>query len=337
MRRKHHFIIGMGRSGTNLMLTILDTSKNVFCVPEVPLLMHFSESKSRKREFSRKDIEEVKDIISFVNYRKIFVIDFSELESKITSIDDYVNFAQESLLGFRMNQEKKSQVDCIIDKNPIYTFYVKEILRLIPSAKFIVMIRDPRAYIASSLEKPDLPDKKRTLFFHASVWREYALQIEMLRNKYPQQCLLVRYEDLVAETETIMKKICSHLGIPFSEEMKEHFVRTSVIDKQDFLISDSEKERLEKKYGQLEKPVNSERLESWKNTLDEKQLVQINFVLRKEAKSFGYTFPPLKPEIGLFLNPEFIIQKILVKGYFILARIFYHLPMKLREKIRKQV
>ncbi len=337
MKRKHHFIIGMGRSGTNLMLTILDTSKNVFCVPEVPLLMHFAESKSQKKAFDGTDIEEVKKITSFVKYKKIFDNDFSSLESEISTFDDYVSFAQESLLTFKMNREMKSAVDCIIDKNPIYTFYVKDILRLIPSAKFIVMIRDPRAYIASSLENPDLPDKKHSLFFHAAVWRAYALEMEKLRSYFPGQCLLIRYEDLISETEPTMKKICSHFGIPFTEEMKEHFLQSSIRGKQKQQFSDSEREHIEKKYGQLEKPVNSERMESWKNSLDEKQLKQINFILRKEASMFGYPFPPLKPEIGLFLNPEFIFNKILVKGYFVFAKVFYHLPINLREIIRKQV
>ena len=51
----------------------------------------------------------------------------------------------------------------------------------------------------------------------------------------PARCLMIRYEDLVTETETVLKKVTSWLGLEMEDDMLRHsemmtMVRTSSME-----------------------------------------------------------------------------------------------------------
>ena len=96
--------------------------------------------------------------------------------------------------------------------------------QLIPDAKFIVHLRDPRAVVNSSeFAEPD-PKKHPTVMSFARHLRKYATFAKLLAQHPALQGRLIvsRYEDSVRDPEGEMRKFCNFLGVDFDDKMLEH-------------------------------------------------------------------------------------------------------------------
>ena len=86
-----------------------------------------------------------------------------------------------------------------------------------PGVKFIHMVRDPRDRYEASLDL--WPTGKGRAGGATARWR-YSLRLaERNRTKYPDGYLLVRYEDLVTNTEEVLREVCGFVGEDFHPEM----------------------------------------------------------------------------------------------------------------------
>lgn len=102
-----------------------------------------------------------------------------------------------------------------VEKTPSNVPYAEELFRLFPDAKLIHLLRDPRAVFASRrrllLDRYGAYTKAHRL---VREWNHSARQIERLRN-YRDNCLVIRYEDLVRDSRGVMERICRFAGIDF--------------------------------------------------------------------------------------------------------------------------
>ena len=113
-----------------------------------------------------------------------------------------------------LEQEKTG---VFIEDNTWNILYAKELLELCPSGRLIHMVRNPRDVIASLRTQRWTPDTVRELV----VWYSEVMgRWNMVRNSLQESHYLeVRLEDLVGNTETIVKKICDFIPLPFHEKL----------------------------------------------------------------------------------------------------------------------
>ncbi|MFX0201952.1 MAG: sulfotransferase, partial [Candidatus Hodarchaeota archaeon] len=214
------FIVGCGRSGTTVLRQFLSCSDDVF---EIPFeTAYFSDYYHRYGDISNsKNLRRLSvDLTLRFNYKRskvdmnVFLKSLSNL-SKLTYEDYFELFANYSA---KMNNKNNPPV--IIEKTPRHAYYVKEIIDAFPKTKIIGIIRDPLATISSLMQTRAkrlnfLPISRRAKLL-ASVWdwtRYYQALRNLERDLTPSHLTIVKYEDLILNTDKVVNTLNEFLGI----------------------------------------------------------------------------------------------------------------------------
>lgn len=107
--------------------------------------------------------------------------------------------------------------------------YADLLLRVYPQARFLCLYRHPMDVIASGIEAcpwglsgygfdPYIAASPgNSVLALARYWLEHTSEILAVEERFAGQCLRVRYEDLVADPETVMGQVFGFLGVPALE------------------------------------------------------------------------------------------------------------------------
>lgn len=128
------------------------------------------------------------------------------------------------------------------DKTPEHILVVPTLLGWFPGARVIHTFRDPRAIYVSLRQKEReetlsawgrLARRAGPLFeVYASTslalrWRRMARLHRRYAAAYPERYLLQRFEDLLADPEQTVRRLCDFIGIAFDDSMLEQVVHNS--------------------------------------------------------------------------------------------------------------
>ena len=111
----------------------------------------------------------------------------------------------------------------LLDKNPGHTFLIPAFLRIFPETKFLIALRDPRDVILSCFmqAQPLNPVTAANLTLAGSV-QDYADLMSTWRTLaplMPQPYLEIRYEDMVADLESVARKTLDFLGLSWDAKV----------------------------------------------------------------------------------------------------------------------
>ncbi len=152
----------------------------------------------------------------------------------------------DAFMGFQMQHAGKRRWG---NNTPKDVFHAKEILDLFPTAKFVVCVRDVRDFMLSyrhrwQVTTPEHRERLRALYhpvLTALLWKATVQRALQLRASVGEgRVLFMRYEDLVAQPEDAVKRLCAFVDVPYEAGMLE--VRghnSSRRDAQDGIFSDS--------------------------------------------------------------------------------------------------
>jgi hypothetical protein len=109
------------------------------------------------------------------------------------------------------------------DKTPANVLHVKLLADSFPEARFLHIIRDGRDVVPSLMDMHFGPDRfgAATLFWRDRVSRGREGGRRVGTDRYRE----VRYEDLVANPESVLREVCSFLGLTFEPKMLEYHER----------------------------------------------------------------------------------------------------------------
>jgi hypothetical protein len=209
--------VGSGRSGTTLLRTIFDGHPDL----AVAMEPQFMGTVARQRgglELDGFDAAKFLEIITGnSNYRRLD-LDQSEVES---SIDEAApsNAADAVRLVFGVFA-KREEKRLYGDKTPGYVVQIRDLARMFPEARFVHLIRDGRNVALSYLERPWGPSTvgEAALYWRSRVSRGRTAGEALGSGRY----LEARYETLVTDPETEVRRICSFLDLDFAPEMLEY-------------------------------------------------------------------------------------------------------------------
>jgi hypothetical protein len=328
-----NFIAGMGRSGTTLLLSMLNSVEQNLCIPEIPIALYLYHSHKKRTNFNSTDVSKLLSLKSKLNYIRHVTIDEGYFKTQVNECKSYKQFIETSYLTTVDPSKKVDLITNIIDKNPIYTYYPKTLSAIFPKSKFILMVRNPFGYVNSCLESNDPGKRKRRAEFYALAYRNYAHEINNIQKKFKNQSLIVHYENLVSQPEKTLQSICDFLNIDFNFEMLDFYNKTYNIKYREDSMDHSQEERIKFKYGSLSQPVNTNRIESWRKNLTQHEIDVIDSITALDAEKFGYQVNFSKTTYSF----HYFKSKLLVKLYFLVARYFYFLPRWFREIFRIKV
>lgn len=114
------------------------------------------------------------------------------------------------------------------NNTPKDIFHIEEILSLYPDVCVVVCVRDVRDFLLSYKNRwrtttPDNRERFKDLYhpvLTSLVWRATVSRIPTVMAAIGEsRCLLVRYEDLVSDTEAVVRRLCAAIGEEFEQNM----------------------------------------------------------------------------------------------------------------------
>ncbi len=215
------FIVGTERSGSNLLRVILDAHP-ALAVPHPPhILRYFAPLEPRYGDL--KDDENlgrlVRDVLRLLRvhiHPWPVSLDADALVAAAQPRDLYGVFA--AVYDAWLAQAGGARWGC---KSTFMIHHTDRIFSCHPGAKLLWLVRDPRDVAASSRKSVFSP-------FHphltALLWEEQQRLGLALEAALGTAALFrVRYEDLLADPDTVLRDICRFLDEPFDEGMLRFF------------------------------------------------------------------------------------------------------------------
>ncbi len=279
--RRFIFVGGAARSGTTLVQNILDSHPDIAGGPEFLHLVRILELRNALRETARCG----------------WTADYASAETVDREI---VRLIEDLLLPLADRQRCRM----LSEKTPGNTFVFAELMEVFPEARFIHVVRDPRATVASMLRVGRRAREKglRAQPFTRSV-RHAAGHIQRsLRagfragNLAPDRLLEVRYEPLVRDPAREVGRICAFLEIPCAPQMLDpagvaHIGEKPITEGSGNLWYDAESYR---------RNPDPSGLDNWRRELDvlQQAVIAVSFGEFEHADRLGYDLAP-RPLAGL--------------------------------------
>jgi len=210
------FVLGSQRSGTTMLRLMLNRHPRLGVPHESKFMIAFN---SRLAEYI--------DLSSPMNARRLLddiaqhkaVAAGGLIEDRDAILDsDISTFAQmiDVIMSEKARRMGKARWG---DKTPFYITHIDELWSLFPDSKIVHLVRDGRdvvvsqrniEWMSSNIPKLAIDWKWKTTLCH---------KVGSVRG--PDFFLEVRYEDLIVETERVLREICEFLGEDFSPSMLE--------------------------------------------------------------------------------------------------------------------
>jgi protein-tyrosine sulfotransferase len=198
------FVGGAARSGTTLVQNILDSHPDICGAPE---FHHIPDIVSLRKRLHNSIANEWIDLIC----------SYDDVDHRLSSLIENLLLPLADKCGCRFLSEK----------TPNNVLVFAELLDLFPAARFIQVIRDPRAVIASMLQVGRRAKQASwTTPAHThSVVAAIAYIKQCLHRGFasqkiaPDRVVTVAYEKLVSEPESETRRICNFLKVDWCQKM----------------------------------------------------------------------------------------------------------------------
>lgn len=229
------FICGHRRSGTTLLTSLLDFHEEILMYPDDSKFFHlyypFVElnnfSKKQKQELIiKKNFQYLKD--NLLNKIKIDrkLLNFQSIEKDFLKLTkdkkDWHHFLSAMIESFFNNSyQEKKKLKFWAEKTTSSEIYIEEIISKFRKAKFIHIIRDPRAIYASlksgweSHYKKFNDSKSLDLLLQSCIDR-YGYSINLAKNneiRFRNSYKVIKYEDLVKNPKKKLREIKKFLKL----------------------------------------------------------------------------------------------------------------------------
>ena len=212
------FICGVTRSGTTLVRLMLDSHPEL----AIPGETHWVPKLIKAQERHKRTAEDLADLI--VDHKRWgdFHLDATELRQRFAALDPVT--AADAIRAFYMLYAEREGKSRYGDKTPGYVKEMRRIQRVLPEARFVHIIRDGRDVSLSHMRMNWGPE---TYAESARLWRN---RVRKARKMAPsiEHYMEIRFEDLVADTEGVLRRICDFIELDFDPVMLDYHERAEV-------------------------------------------------------------------------------------------------------------
>jgi hypothetical protein len=164
------------------------------------------------------------------------------------------------------------------EKTPGNLFYVDIIRDMYPEARFLHVVRDPRAGVASMQKTDFFPDD---IAFNALSRRKHDRVGRRLLETHvaPDHWMVVRYEDLTTHPETVLCEVCTCIGEKYDPAMLAYHETSSAFMKEEAAATFN---------AAATQPVTAKKIDAWKQTLTDRDVALIESICTTEMRRYGY-------------------------------------------------
>lgn len=293
------FIVGFPRSGTTLVRALLSAHPLIAIAPETHFLNRFA-----------KDVEnlDLKTADRFLEFWSRFSGSdrFVDLGISPDLTRDRIlasaNYHLRNIFAIILREFADAAGKPIWgEKTPGHDRHIVTLLEWFPGARVIYVIRDPRAACASLLHAPwrTNPDSDKPSAAPGRVRRLQLLDedaffwqrsVERYRRDWARdpRVTLVRYEDLAARPESVLRDICAFIGVDYHPQMLDSRSRDDLPPPRAELNDKDHQNWRRAHIERARQTVTTDALAKWKAELSRLEVAVVEANCHRPMQAFGY-------------------------------------------------
>jgi len=205
------FIVGVARSGTTLLRLMLDAHPELAIPPETHFIPKLIKACDEGDPHDR-----VFELLTTHRRWPDYQLDGGELRERLDRIQPLTaGDALRAFYGLYAEGQGKPRWG---DKSPSYVRKMRRVASALPEARFVHLVRDGRDVALSQVEVDFGPDEV------SEAAREWANGIGKARRQARRlrHYMELRYEDLVADPEPALRRVCEFVELPWDESMLDY-------------------------------------------------------------------------------------------------------------------
>lgn len=259
------FVVGMPRSGTTLMRSILNAHPSMALAPETHFINHWMQVHRHTNLADPEDFDRFWGEYTVTNQYRWLGLDPDDTKERIhaAGTPTFRSIFTTLLDGFAETQGKQRSGE----KTPDNYRHLDVLFEWYPTARVIYMIRDPRAVVAS-FKALDRAWTDKPIEEVAARWRRSAERAEQ-KNK-DERVVLVRYSELVNAPSEAVRRICEHVREPFDARMLESRATNPT------------------KAWKADSAITTDSLERWRHELTEEEIAVTEHLSRGPFDRLGF-------------------------------------------------
>lgn len=277
-------VVGVSRSGTTLLRMLLDSHPQLAITPET----HWLKDVMRQLATQPRDIAALKSVIVHEPHWGDMAFSGTELDAILTAHD--ANHPADTIRAiYRTYLNRFAGKTRVGDKTPVHLGRMCAIARLLPEAHFIHLIRDGRDVALSYRNVWFGPGKDPATAAAHWMWR---IRDARQQAQFLPHYLEVRYEDLVADPEKVLRTIGDFIGLPFDPaQLKAHERAGERLRELTDLVHDTHVVSAEQRReirNRTTSPPDKSRAERWRTEMSAEDLRQFESVAGTMLADLGY-------------------------------------------------
>lgn len=244
-------ILGVGRSGSKLVQNILNKNNEVYICPEMNFYSPYKKGIFSEIQNIKKDgnysINLVKKVSKIKGKTSTFIepMDIPLLTDKI----EKGNFSPKIFFSLLVTEKAnmiKPSATILGAKFPFHFSFSGKFKKWYPNTKYIYLFRDPRAVLASELimksktsksskfptsRMPVINRLQINIYVLVQYLAYYTHLKALLKNNKWKDSILIKFENLILDTENTIHGISNFCEIEYTDEMKDIVVYGSSFHK----------------------------------------------------------------------------------------------------------
>jgi hypothetical protein len=285
------FVVGVGRSGTTLLRLMLDAHPDLTIPPETHFLNPLIQASGRLRFNARVA---AKTVVQDERRRwNDFGLEQEDLLVQFQGIKPF-NTA-DAVRGFYELYATKHGKRRWGDKTPDYIRKMRKLQKLLPEARFIHVIRDGRdaglSQNARIKKRGKDPVPAREM---ARRWRKRIVKARVDAEQL-EHYIEVRYEDMITDTEGVLRRVCEHIELDFDPVMLTYYQGAEERLQEMAGALAAKKGRPEREAGEriaahalTSKPPQADRVAVWKSDMTEAENAEFEEAAGYLLDDLGY-------------------------------------------------
>ncbi|KST64262.1 sulfotransferase family protein [Mastigocoleus testarum] len=213
------FLIGCPRSGTTLLQSFLAAHSQVASFPESKFFQRLIYPGSMRTRLGIASKRAKSNLKQFLHD-----IDREEMQNIFPAYTLFIRQYTRSFVRLLDTLTIQEGKNCWLEKTPAHIQRIEYIEKLVPDSKFIHIIRHGQDVVASlydvSHKYPEIWHGAWNMDKCVQRWIN-DLQISS-QYSHKRNHLLISYDSLIENPQTILEKICNFIDIPFEESMLEN-------------------------------------------------------------------------------------------------------------------
>lgn len=301
------FVVGVGRSGTSLLQSMLASHSQLAFPPESQVIRRYIATRRLARAYAKEGMEGVVTVLDRDEHIRRLDLDIGSVLRRDPLLQDSFSDKRvyEALLLAHAAELGKSRIG---DKDPRNIEYLPLIAKHWPDAYIVHIIRDPRDVLAS--KKRAAWSRKRHPLLHIFATR---VQLALGRRDgaacFGARYYEILYENLITNPEKELAKLATQLDLAFEPEMLQ-FARVAKR-----LVSESEMEWKKETMG----PLLRSNAGKWRDELQGWETALTELTCSEAFLSGGYersnVSEQLRPAARVMLRLISVLFGVAASGY----------------------